>query len=855
MSKRAALRRDDALYERLAQHAGLPFVRLMLEDVDLDAARRLAPATARALGIVPIARRAFHLVVATADPSNAAAADTVRALTGAQPELVVATAEAIARVQVHVYGPRTHGALPSRPASSLPERTNRRRSLDLARHAELEFVSLDISGSGADPVNPTAAQLLTEVQCRRLRVLPFAAADGELTLALADPFDDLALRFVAAVTGRHIVPVVSPEAEIQRAIGRAFAPLRAAGPPGLDNEARRAQLIGELLVDTGLVTRQQVAEALAFQRRAGGRLGEILLHTGGLRERELAVALAEQLRLPELDVTEFEPEPEALRLVPEAIARRHRFLPLVVRDHVLFLAMTDPLDDDALAVLREHTMLPVRAIVTSRSAMDALLQRVYRGRYVRVATTELLNRSPDESAYRVLSRGQAVALVLIALLFGLSLIHDPIGTIIVFNLASVVFYTAFSLYKFKLIVDALQSEFELPVTREDVDALDERTLPIYTILVPLYREANVVHTLVNAIARLDYPRTKLDVKLICEEDDRETIEALRTRNLPPHFKLVVVPDAHPKTKPKACSYGLIQAEGRYVVIYDAEDRPEVDQLQKIVAAFRMAEDRIVCIQCKLNYYNRTQNVLTRWFTAEYSHWFDLLMPALDATDAPIPLGGTSNHFIAEKLVELGAWDPFNVTEDADLGVRLHKAGYKTAIIDSTTFEEANSDLYNWIRQRSRWVKGYIQTWLVHMRHPVRLLRQIGWRSWLSFQFIVGGTFLGFVLNPVYWVLTTMWVLTQAHVIQQVFPAFVYYAGAIGLIVGNFVFTYINVAGCLRRGHFDLVKYALLSPLYWALMSVGAWKGLLQLVYRPYYWEKTVHGLDIGAAPTNEATGT
>jgi cellulose synthase/poly-beta-1,6-N-acetylglucosamine synthase-like glycosyltransferase len=307
---------------------------------------------------------------------------------------------------------------------------------------------------------------------------------------------------------------------------------------------------------------------------------------------------------------------------------------------------------------------------------------------------------------------------------------------------------------------------------------------------------------------------------------------------------VVVPDAQPKTKPKACNYGLIHAEGEYVVIYDAEDRPEPDQLKKIVAAFRLAEERIVCIQCKLNYYNSEQNLLTRWFTAEYSHWFDLLMPGLDASDAPIPLGGTSNHFVTERLVELGAWDPYNVTEDADLGIRLFKVGYKTAIIDSTTFEEANSDLYNWVRQRSRWVKGYIQTWLVHMRHPIRLWRTLGMRSFWSFQFMIAGTFVGFLLNPFYWLLTTMWILTHAHFIQQTFPGTVYFLAAMGLFLGNFVFVFINVAGVMRRGLFDLVKFALFSPLYWALMSIGAWKGLLQLFYRPYYWEKTVHGLDV-----------
>jgi cellulose synthase/poly-beta-1,6-N-acetylglucosamine synthase-like glycosyltransferase len=312
--------------------------------------------------------------------------------------------------------------------------------------------------------------------------------------------------------------------------------------------------------------------------------------------------------------------------------------------------------------------------------------------------------------------------------------------------------------------------------------------------------------------------------------------------LPAHFKLVVVPDAPPKTKPKACNYGLIQAEGRYAVIYDAEDLPEPDQLKKVVIAFRKAEARIVCIQCKLNYYNRDQNLLTRWFTSEYSNWFDLLMPGLDAADAPIPLGGTSNHFMTEKLVEVGAWDPFNVTEDADLGIRLHKAGYKTAIIDSTTFEEANSELYNWVRQRSRWVKGYVQTWLVHMRHPVRLWRQIGWRSWFSFQFMIAGTFVSFLVNPLYWLMTTMWGLTQASLIHSFFPGWIYFAASIALLFGNFTFTYVNVAGAMRRRYYDLVPAALLSPLYWALMSVGAWKGVLQLFYRPFYWEKTVHGL-------------
>jgi len=281
------------------------------------------------------------------------------------------------------------------------------------------------------------------------------------------------------------------------------------------------------------------------------------------------------------------------------------------------------------------------------------------------------------------------------------------------------------------------------------------------------------------------------------------------------------------------------------VIYDAEDIPDADQLKKAVVAFDKAGPQVACMQAKLNYFNRNQNLLTRWFTIEYSMWFDLFLPGLDASGAPVPLGGTSNHFRRHLLESLGAWDPFNVTEDADLGVRLYKAGYKTAIIDSTTFEEANSQVGNWIRQRSRWVKGYIQTWLVHMRHPISFLQEVGLKAFLGFNLTVGGTFLGFLLNPIYWFLTALWFLTEWHVVAQTFPPAIYYMGAINLFVGNFAYTYMNVAGSLRREFYDMVKYALLSPLYWVLMSIGAWKGFIQLIHKPFYWEKTVHGLDKG----------
>ncbi len=726
-----------------------------------------------------------------------------------------------------------------------------------AGHAHVPFVVLDPSGD-SDPVDPAAAALLTPWAARALGVVPISADGLQIVVALSRPGDETALSIVSALTQRRPVPVMAAPEAILRAQARVYASATAAtadedvpveetgeepalalvGPP-------HAQRLGELLVAANLIDRAQLEAALLIQRRTGDRLGKVLVHAALIDESALTETLARQLRLPLVDVEGFTLDPDMPQLLPEAVARRHRIVPLAIADHVLYLASSEAPRPEALAEIRRHTRLSPRVMLASTSAVEELLNKTYAARYVRIATTELLNRAPEESAYRTLVLPQAIALGLIALAVAVAMLRAPIETFVVFNVGSVVFYTSFSLYKFRLMYHALGHRLELPVSDAEVQGLDERDLPLYTILVPLYREATVATRLVRSIAQIDYPAPRLDIKLLCEEDDEETIEAIRAAGLPPHFKLIVVPHALPKTKPKACNYGLLQAEGKYVVIYDAEDRPEPDQLKKIVAAFAKAESHVVCIQCKLNYYNRSQNILTRWFTSEYANWFDLLMPGLDATDVPIPLGGTSNHFIRDRLLELGAWDPFNVTEDADLGIRLSKAGYKTAMVDSTTYEEANSELYNWIRQRSRWVKGYIQTWLVHMRHPVTLWRQLGPRGFFSFQMIVGGTVFSFLLNPVYWLLTSLWLLTEAHLIRQLFPSIVYYAAAVGLYVGNFVFTYVNVAGCLRRGYYDLVKFALLSPLYWALMSVGAYKGLVQLVYRPHYWEKTVHGLDIG----------
>jgi cellulose synthase/poly-beta-1,6-N-acetylglucosamine synthase-like glycosyltransferase len=447
-----------------------------------------------------------------------------------------------------------------------------------------------------------------------------------------------------------------------------------------------------------------------------------------------------------------------------------------------------------------------------------------------------------DSAQQVLTSGQKVFAVLLLVALAGGLIFNWLVTVQIVIGAVCIFYLASTVYKLQLIHTSLRHRVEFSPTPEEVAALHDDQLPIYTILVPLYKEAAVLPNLVHSMAALDYPADRLDIKLLLEEDDDETIDAAHAINLPSSFEVVVVPQGRPKGKPRACNYGLKSARGEYLVIYDAEDQVDATQLKQVLIAFEALGPRTVCVQAKLNYYNQSQNLLTRLFTAEYSMWFDLFLPGLQALRVPIPLGGTSNHFRMDVLRNLGGWDAWNVTEDADLGLRLYKRGYLTGVVDSTTYEEANSQVHNWIRQRSRWFKGYMQTWLVHMRNPVRLWGELGARGFLGFQMMVFGAFFTVLVNPIFWILTLLWALTQWNIIEAIFVGPAFYLGGLCLYLGNFALIYMTMAACLNRGYNQLVKTMLLAPVYWMLMSWACWKGFLQLFTNPFYWEKTIHGL-------------
>lgn len=717
--------------------------------------------------------------------------------------------------------------------------TDTERAPDAGGTATATAATTPRLGEGVDPA---LAALLPEGLCRTFRVLPYAEVDGVVLVAAVDADDEITQTVVDERIDGPVRLVRHTAMEIVSALDAVRPPIdeQVESP-----EARRVRTqMSQMLTRSGLVTAEQLQRATVEYSRTGDPVGDILVAHGAITEDVLVAALSELHQVQRVGLTDAEPDLAVARMLPEPLAQSLQALPVAEAgdDGTVLLAVGRLLAPEDLERVEEALDRPVRQLLANRTDLDQLIQRVHSEHYADVSTHLLMQSAPESSAHVVISPAQKAVLVMALLAVLVCGVIWPMGTLVGLVGAASAAYLFVSVYKFRLTLRALGTHLETDVTPEEVAALDERHLPVYTILVPLYKEAGIVARLVRDINALDYPRTRLDVKLLCEEDDTETIEKIRSMDLPPHFHLVVVPDSQPKTKPKACNYGLQLSQGSFCVIFDAEDRPDPDQLKKAVVAFSRVGPEVACIQAKLNHFNQDQNMLTAWFANEYSMHFELVLPAMGASESPIPLGGTSNHFITSVLRDLGAWDPFNVTEDADLGIRLHREGYRTAMIDSTTLEEANSQVGNWIRQRSRWNKGYLQTWLVHMRHPFRLLSETGPRGFLSFNLTMGSAFV-LLMNPIFWGLTTLYVLTQAGFIQQLFPGLVFYAASAMLFVGNFVFVYLNVAGSLQRGEFGLTRTALLSPLYWGLMSWAAWKGFIQLFTNPFYWEKTEHGLD------------
>ncbi|MGV3489906.1 MAG: glycosyltransferase [Devosia sp.] len=368
--------------------------------------------------------------------------------------------------------------------------------------------------------------------------------------------------------------------------------------------------------------------------------------------------------------------------------------------------------------------------------------------------------------------------------------------------------------------------------------LDDYELPTYSVLVPLRDEAEMVPQLVDALGHLDYPPEKLRIHFIVEASSAETVAAVRQELSDPRFELIVVPDAMPRTKPKAMNYALPMVTGEFLVVYDAEDIPEPDQLRLAASTFAVWPD-VDCLQAELVIDNAHENLLTAWFAGEYAGQFGLMLPLLSRLDLPMPLGGTSNHFRVSALRDLGGWDSFNVTEDADLGVRLARAGLRTATIDSRTSEEAPITVGAWLKQRTRWMKGWMQTLLVHNSDMPSLWRGLGWRGFLGFQIYVGSMVLSAPLHTAFMLGFIPWLLWGGPSGEP--PSVWDIVAAATFLIGYAGPALLVVIGLRRLGRTDLLPQQFLLPFYWMLHSVAVILAAIELVRMPHFWAKTKHG--------------
>ena len=452
-----------------------------------------------------------------------------------------------------------------------------------------------------------------------------------------------------------------------------------------------------------------------------------------------------------------------------------------------------------------------------------------------LAINNLHRTLPHYSAHRTFTGWQTAAIIaLTAAAVSAIYYGDNLGLSVAIFIIST-FYTGVIILR-ALMLARYDKRVE---TREALPALLSGSLPWYSAVVPLFQEANQIRPLTQHLALLNWPNNRLDIKLICEEDDRETIDAIQALNLPKQFHLIIVPNAQPKTKPKALNHALSECKGEYLVIYDAEDRPSPNQLREAYGRFQSEDGTLACLQAPLIISNSDQNWLTKLFFIEYLTLFRGILPVLASWNMPLPLGGTSNHFKLSILKSVGAWDPYNVTEDADLGIRLVREGYRTSTLDLPTYEEAPPHLIPWIKQRTRWMKGWMQTILVHNRNPIHLFVDLGVRNALIFHLLLSSIVVSSLFHPVFIGLTLVELTNPKSFLEnQWLLAF----GIYNLVAGYT--TYALFAALVLKSHHYPSRWPIIFtiPVYWLLISIAGWRALVHLIVKPHRWEKTPHGL-------------
>ncbi|MEL6476983.1 MAG: glycosyltransferase [Pseudomonadota bacterium] len=595
--------------------------------------------------------------------------------------------------------------------------------------------------------------------------------------------------------------------------------------------------LGSILTDMGALSEEDLSKALSRQVTTGRRLGDVLKACNAVDEQALTAAVAQQWNVGTINPEIDPPDPALVN--PEHLDRylTHRILPWRSLGGITTYAIVEPSRaGDALAALAPDAPFAFFALLEPK-AFDAAISRLLPGPLDERAAT----RTPEPYSVRGLTRlrfgiGLILSSLALAMIFG-GPCAIAIGLIVLFLINA-----GTTLLRLLALIAGRRHQLESGPLVGTIDLAGKRAPPKITVLVPLFREAEMVGGLVSALERLDYPRELTEVILLLEQSDWETCEAVARADLPGWIRPMVVPDGHPRTKPRALNYALDHSDGEIVGILDAEDRPAPDQLTRVAAQLRSAPTEIACVQCQLSYFNARENWISRSFQIEYSIWFEVLLRGFQALRLPIPLGGTSVYFRRSSLRAVGGWDAHNVTEDADLGMRLARAGLRCAIDGSVTEEEANCRIWPWVRQRSRWLKGYLLTWLSHMRAPGRLWRDLGPRGFIALNLLFLGAATTYLAIPLFWIAVIGWALSGETIWSSAIPGWAIWPAGISLAIGQAVMLSCAALAMIRRGALDLLIWVPLLPLYWTLGALAAWKAVIECVVAPFYWDKTRHGV-------------
>ena len=593
----------------------------------------------------------------------------------------------------------------------------------------------------------------------------------------------------------------------------------------------REHTLGVTLLRDGRIGADDMVQALALQSRRSGRLADILLARGVIGPLPLADLLARHWNTRHVDPLAEDPDVRLIDTLGSNFCLRHGLLPLRNLGGVTLVATARPEDFNRHRAHLISRFGPIAMAVAPQAGIEAAILGLRGHRLAHMAET----RVADAESCRHLAGDKMVrpvafatfVLVALALIWPMALMWAVTGWAVVTLVLSTLLKIAAAL------AACLRKPPEGPPT---VIA----RLPVVSVMVALYRESDIAPRLIRRLSRLDYPRELLDIVLIVEEDDRMTRDALAANDLPPWMRIVTAPNGRIKTKPRALNFALDHCRGSIVGVYDAEDAPEPDQINRVVERFYQRGPDVACLQGVLDFYNPATNWLSRCFTIEYATWFRLILPGLQRLGLPIPLGGTTLFFRRAALEELGGWDAHNVTEDADLGIRLYRHGYRTELIDTVTAEEANCRALPWVKQRSRWLKGYMMTWATHMRDPVLLWRQLGTWKFAGFQVLFLCTLSQFLLVPVLWSFWLGW-LGFAHPIADNLPQ----SAALG-IMGLFLLTELanltlGLIGLRLSGHRLSRWWVPTLHLYFPLGALASYKAAWELLRKPFYWDKTAHG--------------